>query len=161
MFADGCAAQEVASSADGFSGWDLQALLQRALHAGRARRLAAQHLGQGQGKGEGEALSSPLQGNGGGGAVGGAALQVVAPEDWEVALRGFEPASAWAAQRAVGGGGGPSGWEDVGGMTSVKQALQESLEMPLRCGGHWLFGWLFDLRLVLLQSTRTGFLHAW
>ncbi len=57
----------------------------------------------------------------------------VAQEDMEAALAGFSPASSWGVGRASAGDGpGPRGWQDVGGLEDVREALQETLELPTR-----------------------------
>jgi peroxin-1 len=58
---------------------------------------------------------------------------VVAEEDMEAALEGFSPASSWGVGRVTAGAGpGPRGWQDVGGLEDVCEALQETLELPTR-----------------------------
>jgi hypothetical protein len=56
--------------------------------------------------------------------------------DLDAALAGFSPASAWGVGRASSGGAaggpGPRGWEDVGGLEDVREALQETLQLPAR-----------------------------
>jgi peroxin-1 len=51
--------------------------------------------------------------------------------DLDEALKGFSPASSWG----MGQGSSSSlvtGWEDVGGMSDVREALQEALELPTK-----------------------------
>ena len=56
---------------------------------------------------------------------------VLGEQDLAQARRGFVPASSWGvAQAAVAGG--PSSWQDVGGLDAVVLALREALELPLR-----------------------------
>lgn len=63
----------------------------------------------------------------------GAGALVVGPGDLEAALEGFAPASSWGVGRsAAGDGPGPRGWQDVGGLEDVREALQETLELPMR-----------------------------
>ncbi len=53
--------------------------------------------------------------------------------DLEAANRGFEPASCWGVGRVQGGEGpGPRGWQDVGGLADVRDALQEAMELPTK-----------------------------
>lgn len=57
----------------------------------------------------------------------------IGQKDMEVALSGFSPASSWGVGRASAGDGpGPRGWQDVGGLEDVREALQETLELPTR-----------------------------
>lgn len=53
--------------------------------------------------------------------------------DMDAALEGFSPASSWGVGRvSAGEGPGPRGWQDVGGLEDVREALQETLELPTR-----------------------------
>ena len=57
----------------------------------------------------------------------------VGQKDMEVALSGFSPASSWGVGRASAADGpGPRRWQDVGGLEDVREALQETLELPTR-----------------------------
>ena len=54
-------------------------------------------------------------------------------DDLEGANKGFEPASCWGVGRVQSGEGpGPRGWQDVGGLDEVREALQEAMELPTK-----------------------------
>lgn len=54
-------------------------------------------------------------------------------DDLEGANKGFEPASCWGVGRVQSGEGpGPRGWQDVGGLGEVREALQEAMELPTK-----------------------------
>jgi len=54
-------------------------------------------------------------------------------DDLEAANKGFEPASCWGVGKMQSGEGpGPRGWQDVGGLGEVKEALQEAMELPTK-----------------------------
>ncbi|KAK9907564.1 hypothetical protein WJX75_006024 [Coccomyxa subellipsoidea] len=100
--------QAFAGKLEGYDAADIRVLLDRALHAALRRSIsstAATHNGK---------------------------LEV-GQKDMEVALSGFSPASSWGVGRASAGDGpGPRGWQDVGGLEDVREALQETLELPTR-----------------------------
>ena len=57
----------------------------------------------------------------------------VSLDDLEEANKGFEPASCWGVGKVqFGEGPGPRGWQDVGGLGEVREALQEAMELPTR-----------------------------
>ena len=51
--------------------------------------------------------------------------------DMESAWLDFSPASSWGVGKGSGGSM-ISGWEDVGGMEGIKDALKEALELPTK-----------------------------
>ena len=54
-------------------------------------------------------------------------------DDLEGANKGCEPASCWGVGRVQSGEGpGPRGWQDVGGLGEVREALQEAMELPTK-----------------------------
>lgn len=54
-------------------------------------------------------------------------------DDLEAANCSFEPASSWGVGRMqCGEGPGPRGWQDVGGLADVRDALQEAMELPTK-----------------------------
>lgn len=57
----------------------------------------------------------------------------VSTADLAEAKRGFAPAASWGVTNATASdGAGPRGWEDVGGMPDVVDALREALALPMR-----------------------------
>ena len=57
----------------------------------------------------------------------------VSTADLAEAKRGFAPAASWGVTNAAASdGAGPRGWEDVGGMPDVVDALREALALPTR-----------------------------
>ncbi|CAK0784927.1 hypothetical protein CVIRNUC_008132 [Coccomyxa viridis] len=104
---DPAALQGFARGLEGYDAADLRALVERTLHQALMRRLALQHPPAG-----------PLH---------------ISLGDLEAANRGFEPASCWGVGRVQGGEGpGPRGWQDVGGLADVRDALQEAMELPTK-----------------------------
>jgi len=108
--ASASAVQSVAVKADGFDGADIGVLIDRAI---------------------GLAVSRRLRDSGSGIVGGGLALQVTL-EDLEGGLDGLIPAAFWGAGTRKSVQAGIEGWEDVGGLSEVRDALQEALELPLR-----------------------------
>lgn len=96
--------QEVARDTDGCTAADLHALAQRAQHAAAARLLTSRSVSR----------------------------TAITAADWQAAREGFVPSAYWGVKAA--GQGGPTGWQDVGGLAQVRQALMESLEIPTRYG---------------------------
>jgi peroxin-1 len=88
--------EAAAARADGYDASDLALLLDRAVHAALARRLAAGPAGAGAGSG------------------GGGGMVEVGPQDLEAAFQGFVPAAFWGVQQPSGegcGGGGGQRWQ--------------------------------------------------
>lgn len=57
----------------------------------------------------------------------------VSTADLTGAKRGFAPAASWGVTNpAASEAAGPRGWEDVGGMPDVVDALREALALPTR-----------------------------
>ena len=61
----------------------------------------------------------------------GASRDQVLEIDMESAWLDFSPASSWGVGKGSGGNM-VSGWEDVGGMHDVRDALREALELPTK-----------------------------
>ena len=53
-------------------------------------------------------------------------------EDLEAAKQGFSPAAAWGTGQLGSQAGGLQGWQDVGGLQEVREALRETLELPAK-----------------------------
>ena len=62
--------------------------------------------------------------------LAGEALDI-AQEDLEAAREGFSSASTWGLGQTPAAST-VTGWQDVGGMNTAKDALQEALELPTR-----------------------------
>ncbi|KAK9837165.1 hypothetical protein WJX81_007626 [Elliptochloris bilobata] len=109
-----CANEDIlilATDAEGYDAGDLSLLVDRALHAALRRQLAATPDRTWLSKG---------------------GLEVSA-DDLAEGRRGFAPAASWGvAGPAASAGAGPRGWEDVGGMPGVIDALREALALPTR-----------------------------
>lgn len=57
----------------------------------------------------------------------------VSTADLAEAMKGFAPAASWGVTNAAANNdAGPRGWEDVGGMPDVVDALREALALPTR-----------------------------
>jgi hypothetical protein len=161
--------EAAAARADGYDASDLALLLERAVHAALARRLAG-------GRAEAAEAAAAAAGGGGGGMV------QLGPQDLDAAFQGFVPAAFWGVQkpsgeRAAGGaclplghwragvvpcwpglaaargvprgcfaachqrpmrrrsppagqGQALEGWQDIGGLGAVVEALQDALVVP-------------------------------
>ncbi|CAL5412876.1 unnamed protein product [Camellia sinensis] len=96
---------DVASKCDGYDAYDLQILVDRAVHAGICRF-----------------LSYDL-----------ALLEHEKPallgEDFLHAMQGFLPVSLRDISKSAHEGG-RAGWEDVGGLTDIRNAIKEMIELP-------------------------------
>ncbi|CAL5410823.1 unnamed protein product [Camellia sinensis] len=96
---------DVASKCDGYDAYDLQILVDRAVHAGICRF-----------------LSYDL-----------ALLEHEKPallgEDFLQAMQGFLPVSLRDISKSAHEGG-RAGWEDVGGLTDIRNAIKEMIELP-------------------------------
>lgn len=96
---------DVASKCDGYDAYDLQILVDRAVHAGICRF-----------------LSYDL-----------ALLEHEKPallgEDFLHAMQGFLPVSLRDISKSAPEGG-RAGWEDVGGLTDIRNAIKEMIELP-------------------------------
>ena len=141
----------MASKADGHDAADLEALVDRAVHAAVARCIVDSNAPPSgeilkaltssawlpvcrSGKGSRDACfwrarQCAKQGMPTANSAGD--VTIIQQQDIDTALEGFSSTSSWGL-----GGGRPSstitGWQDVGGMESAKSALQEALELPLK-----------------------------
>lgn len=68
------------------------------------------------------------------------------PEDFDAALRGFTPASIRNVPLHAAG---EIGWEDIGGLTDIKDTLIETLQWPAK-----VFLFVF---FINVQKTRRRF----
>lgn len=141
----------VAEQADGFDAADLEVLLDRALHLALRRQLTAsptlppsqQEATPGSRQRQpndglvwAHQPSPPPAGSSSStlqlaSSIGGPGL-VLQEGDLTGALEGMTPAAFWGVGSRHGLQRGVEGWQDVGGMGEVRQALHEALELPLR-----------------------------
>jgi hypothetical protein len=138
----------VSEKADGFDAKDIGMVVDRALHIALRRQ-----LGSGAGGRGGGGCCGGASGGGGGGGVR------VTAADLEAALEGFVPAAFRGVGRRAGaragGGAGPEGWADVGGLSEAKAALVEVLELPLKwVGAAGPAAWLGCCLAGLLRRRR-------
>lgn len=117
----------VAARAEGCDASDVRVLLDRALHVATARTLHALNSTAPH-----AVMARTLRG------PDSTALHVrVTEADLLCALGGFVPAAFWSVPAAGGAAadGGPVGWDDVGGLSDVRGALDEGTsawELPVR-----------------------------
>jgi SpoVK/Ycf46/Vps4 family AAA+-type ATPase len=65
--------------------------------------------------------------------LGSAGALCIGIDELEAANKGFEPASCWGVGKMQSTEGpGPRGWQDVGGLEEVREALQEAMELPTK-----------------------------
>ncbi|KAG1365096.1 Peroxisome biogenesis protein 1 [Cocos nucifera] len=95
---------EVASKCDGYDAYDLEILVDRAVHVAVSRFLSS-HVDQVHGK------------------------PILVKEDFAQAMHDFVPVAMRGLTKAASEGG-RSGWEDVGGLTDIRNAIQEMVELP-------------------------------
>ncbi|KAK2077572.1 hypothetical protein QBZ16_004417 [Prototheca wickerhamii] len=129
--------RELARRAEGYDSADLATLADRALHVALRRALRARVAA---GRGRGVRLAPTPSSS----SLAAAEPQKKTPKqrlvtrvtlaDLEEALRGLTPAAYWGAG-APAKSARTAGWEDVGGMDEVREALHESLELPIRHAG--------------------------
>lgn len=98
---------------DGFDGSDIDTLIERIISVSFNRTLAEHWLDEN----EPNMVNFPLR---------------ISRDDLQHAVHGMVPAAMWGSRTKKKIHSGIEGWGDVGGMSHVKEALQESLELPLR-----------------------------
>ncbi|PKU63684.1 peroxisome biogenesis protein 1 isoform X1 [Dendrobium catenatum] len=94
---------EIASKCDGFDAYDLEILVDRAVHAAISHSLAFND-------------TEPEK-------------PVLIKDDFSEALHDFVPVSMRGLTKAVVEGG-RNGWEDIGGLSHIRTAIQEMIELP-------------------------------
>jgi peroxin-1 len=119
---DGAAA-EAAAATDGFDVADLAVLAERAVHAAAGRLLAPPILASAAKQADSDAPSAEADG---GGAMDAPDFASGRAGLLPSALRGAAVAPAPAASA------GASGWDGVGGLASVRAALDDALQLPAR-----------------------------
>ncbi|KAL4200857.1 hypothetical protein AMTRI_Chr02g213220 [Amborella trichopoda] len=95
---------EIASKCDGYNAYDLEILVDRAVHAAVGR------------------FSSTS-------AVLGHRKPALTREDFSHAIRDFLPVAMRGVTKS-GSEGGRSGWEDIGGLHDIRNSIQEMVELP-------------------------------
>lgn len=103
---------KVGQDLDGFDASDIDVLVERIISAAFKRNLAEHWVSEN----DPNAINFPLQ---------------VSLHDVQSSLDGMVPAAMWGSRTKKNIQSGIEGWEDVGGMETVKEALKESLELPL------------------------------
>ncbi|KAF3320553.1 peroxisome biogenesis protein 1 isoform X1 [Carex littledalei] len=98
---------ETASKCDGYDAYDLEILVDRAVHAASARFLSSPRHGHYR---ENESPS-------------------LVKEDFSKAMNGFLPVAMRGISKASSDGKN-AGWDDVGGLTESRNAIQETIELP-------------------------------
>lgn len=98
----------VAAKADGFDGSDLDLLIDRSIALAHSRNI----------------LKGSLSGN-------KKDKLHLTSEDLFDSLNGMIPAVLWGSKAQAKIQSGVEGWQDVGGLSDVREALQESIELPL------------------------------
>ncbi|KZV23186.1 peroxisome biogenesis protein 1 [Dorcoceras hygrometricum] len=96
---------DIVSKCDGYDAYDLEILIDRTVHAANCRLLSA--------------ISNSVQNE----------KPSLVKEDFMQALKNFLP----VAMRDITNpstDGGRSGWEDVGGLTDIRNAIKEMIELP-------------------------------
>lgn len=96
---------DIASKCDGYDAYDLEILVDRTVHAAVSRFLSS-HVAN-------KKHEAPI-------------LQ---KEDFSQAMHDFVPVSMRGLTKAASEGG-RSGWEDVGGLMDIRNAIQEMVELP-------------------------------
>jgi peroxin-1 len=115
---------EIATRADGYDGADLGVLLDRAMTLAVSRQLLKSNIKINNSTEEG----STIDGYDG---TGRFQLQLE-KKDIDEAMSGMIPSAFWGSGTRTTVQAGVQGWEDVGGMYQVREALQEALELPLK-----------------------------
>ncbi|CAF1788711.1 unnamed protein product, partial [Brassica napus] len=95
---------ELAAKCEGYDAYDLEILVDRAVHAAIGRHL-------------------PCESN--------VSKYTLVKEDFTLAMHEFVPVAMRDITKSASEGG-RSGWEDVGGVTDVKNAIKEMIELPSR-----------------------------
>ena len=101
----------IALHADGFDGADIGVLLDRAMNLAVSKQL---RWGS---QGPSGLSASPLR---------------LEKKDLDGAMAGMIPAAFWGSGTRNVLQAGVQGWQDVGGMSAVQEALREALELPLK-----------------------------
>ena len=124
LAADRAVLDSIALTTDGFDGADLAVLLDRAMNVAVARQLrGGGGGGGGRGGNRGNRNSSS--------SLAGRQLQLV-KKDFVNAMQGMVPAAFWGSATRMTVQAGVQGWQDVGGLAHVREALKEALELPLK-----------------------------
>ncbi|CAA6671838.1 unnamed protein product [Spirodela intermedia] len=95
----------IASKCDGYDAYDLEILVDRAVHAASRRFLPSHYVAQEDEK------------------------PTLVTEDFVQAMNGFVPVAMRGLTKPASEGG-RSGWGDVGGLNDVQKAIQEMVEFP-------------------------------
>ena len=119
--------RSIAASADGFDGADLEVLLDRAMNIATRKYLSSSSSST-------TTTASKMTNHGSGSSTTqvDASSLVLTENDLKEAMQGFIPAAYWGSGTRTVVHASVQGWEDVGGMSPVRDALQESLELPLK-----------------------------
>ncbi|XP_020271277.1 peroxisome biogenesis protein 1 isoform X2 [Asparagus officinalis] len=96
---------DIASKCDGYDAYDLEILVDRAVHAAVSRFLSSH------------------------GAFEEQEVPALVKEDFSQAMHDFVPVAMRGLTKAASDGG-RSGWEDVGGLVDIRNAIQEMIELP-------------------------------
>lgn len=96
---------DIASKCDGYDAYDLEILVDRAVHAAVCRYLPSHSIS--------DASEKPM----------------LVSEDFAQAIHGFLPVAMRSITKSASEGG-RSGWEDVGGLVDIRNAIQEMVELP-------------------------------
>ncbi|OVA14668.1 AAA+ ATPase domain [Macleaya cordata] len=96
---------DIASKCDGYDAYDLEMLVDRAVHAAVARFLSS-HFAM-------EEHDKPI----------------LVREDFSLAMHDFLPVAMRGITKSASDGG-RTGWEDVGGLMDIRNAIQEMVELP-------------------------------
>ncbi|URD80161.1 Peroxisome biogenesis factor 1, N-terminal [Musa troglodytarum] len=100
---------EIATKCDGYDAYDLEILVDRAVHAAVNRFLPSSITNRD---------TQP----------------VLLKEDFSVAMHEFIPVAMRGLTKAASEGG-RSGWDDVGGLADIRNAIQEMIELPSKFPG--------------------------
>ena len=103
---------KIGADMDGFDASDIDVLVERIISVAFKRTLAEHWMTEN----DPNAINFPLQ---------------VSLTDIQSSLDGMIPAAMWGSRTKKNIQSGIEGWVDVGGMEPVKEALKESLELPL------------------------------
>ncbi|XP_009384181.2 peroxisomal ATPase PEX1 isoform X1 [Musa acuminata AAA Group] len=100
---------EIATKCDGYDAYDLEILVDRAVHAAVSRFLPSSITNRD---------TQPI----------------LLKEDFSVAMHEFIPVAMRGLTKAASEGG-RSGWDDVGGLADIRNAIQEMIELPSKFPG--------------------------
>jgi SpoVK/Ycf46/Vps4 family AAA+-type ATPase len=119
----------IATKADGYDGADLDVLLDRALTLAVSRQLFLAKSTTSIDSDTNISNKSTEVPNG----IGNGMFQLqLEKKDLDDAMIGMIPSAFWGSGTRTTVQAGVQGWEDVGGMYEVRDALTEALEMPLK-----------------------------